>query len=170
MKDEMFQELVESVKEAGRIRRGEVEASRTFRYDSVDIKQLRNRRGLTQNRFAHIIGVSLATLQGWEQGRRIPQGPAMALLRVFEESPEAVEKAFGINDSGLLSSIKKIELHPNSTPIYSDCGSKFIFLHSWPQKCENVSYNINASECDLNEEEMNSLSPNQGGQQYSSVA
>jgi len=50
MKEEMFQELSESIKEAGRIRRGEVEASRSFRHDSINIKHLRDRRCLTQTR------------------------------------------------------------------------------------------------------------------------
>lgn len=134
MKEEMFQELIESVKEAGRIRRGEIGASRTFRYDSVNIKQLRNRRGLTQNRFAHIIGVSPATLQGWEQGRRVPQGPAMALLRVFDKSPEAVEKALEIVDSSLLNSIEHIEFSSTSTQINNWPDSQFMYVCSWHEE------------------------------------
>ncbi|MBI3079120.1 MAG: hypothetical protein HYY85_19380 [Deltaproteobacteria bacterium] len=40
-----------------------------------------------------MIGVSLATLQNWEQGRRTPEGPARALLKVAAENPEAVAEA-----------------------------------------------------------------------------
>ncbi len=40
-----------------------------------------------------MIGVSVSTLQNWEQGRRQPEGPARALLKVAAENPEAVEKA-----------------------------------------------------------------------------
>jgi len=46
-----------------------------------------------QNEFALMIGVSVATLQNWEQGRRTPDGPARALLKVAAEAPDAVAKA-----------------------------------------------------------------------------
>jgi len=47
----------------------------------------------SQSEFARMIGVSLATLQNWEQGRRKPVGPAQALLRVVQLQPDAVLKA-----------------------------------------------------------------------------
>ena len=40
-----------------------------------------------------MIGVSTGTVQNWEQGRRVPRGPARALLQVFDKSPKAVIKA-----------------------------------------------------------------------------
>jgi putative transcriptional regulator len=49
----------------------------------------------SQSEFALMIGVSLATLQNWEQGRRRPQGPARALLKVAARSPDAVTAALG---------------------------------------------------------------------------
>jgi len=42
-----------------------------------------------------MIGVSVATLRNWEQGRRVPEGPARALLKVASKNPEAVEEALG---------------------------------------------------------------------------
>jgi len=42
-----------------------------------------------------MIGVSLATLQNWEQGRRLPEGPARALLKVAADNPKAVAEALG---------------------------------------------------------------------------
>jgi putative transcriptional regulator len=42
-----------------------------------------------------MIGVSVATLRNWEQGRRHPEGPARALLRVTAEDPDAVARALG---------------------------------------------------------------------------
>ena len=51
---------------------------------------------LSQSRFAAIIGVSVRTLQNWEQGRRKPEGPARALLRVVEREPEAVLHALHV--------------------------------------------------------------------------
>ena len=90
MKDEMFDELVASVKEGGAILRGEKEASRTFNLDPLDIKHIREGYNLTQAQFAVMLGISVSTLRNWEQGRRIPEGPAMVLLRVAEKHPEAV--------------------------------------------------------------------------------
>lgn len=90
MKRADFDELVESMREAGKIRRGELEASRRFEFRPVDIKAIRERLELSQSEFALMIGVSVSTLQNWEQGRRRPEGPARALLRVVEKRPDAV--------------------------------------------------------------------------------
>lgn len=88
-----FAKLVESIKEAGKIRRGEARPSRRFEFRPVDIRAIRERLGLSQSEFALMIGVSVSTLQNWEQGRRTPEGPARALLKVVEENPEAVLEA-----------------------------------------------------------------------------
>lgn len=93
MKAREFDKLVKSIKQAGKIRRGELEASRRFEFRPVDIKAIRGRLGLTQSEFALMIGVSVSTLRNWEQGRRTPEGPARALLKVAEEKPEAVLEA-----------------------------------------------------------------------------
>jgi len=90
MNESDFDELCESICEAGKIRRGELKASRVFEYPDPDAKAIRERLGISQSRFAAIIGVSVRTLQNWEQGRRHPEGPAKALLRVVERDPEAV--------------------------------------------------------------------------------
>jgi len=93
MKKVLFEELVESIREAGRIRRGEARPSRVFRYTPTNVKAIRARLGKSQSQFALMIGVSVSTLQNWEQGRRRPEGPAEALLRVAAAAPEVVEKA-----------------------------------------------------------------------------
>ena len=90
MKDEIFQELVASVKEGGQILRGEKEPSRRFQLDSLDIKNIREKYNLTQQQFAAMLGISVRTLRNWEQGRRVPEGPAMVLLRVADKHPKAV--------------------------------------------------------------------------------
>lgn len=77
MKDELFSELLESVKEGGAILRGEIQPSRSFQLDRIDIRQIRERYQLTQEQFAVMLGISVRTLRNWEQGRRIPEGPAM---------------------------------------------------------------------------------------------
>ena len=90
MKDDLFAELVSSVKEGGAILREEHEASRTFHFDPLDIKHIREGYDLTQEQFAAMLGISVRTLRNWEQGRRVPEGPAMVLLRVAAKHPEAV--------------------------------------------------------------------------------
>ena len=49
---------------------------------------IRSKLKMSQTRFAGLLGVSTRTLQDWEQGRRNPQGPAIALLRIAEQHPE----------------------------------------------------------------------------------
>jgi putative transcriptional regulator len=90
MNDELFNELVASVKEGSAILRGEKEASRAFHLDRLDIKRIREGYKLTQTQFAAMLGISVRTLSNWEQGRRVPEGPAMVLLRVANKHPEAV--------------------------------------------------------------------------------
>jgi len=93
MNDKDFQKRVESVKQMGSIMRGESIPHRRTVLSTVDVKSLRERLGLTQNQFSGMIGVSIKTLQNWEQGRREPEGPAKALLRVVEKEPQAVMNA-----------------------------------------------------------------------------
>ena len=93
MDEKLFDELVSSVKEAGAIYRGEKNAKRQFSFSPPDVKAIREKTGLTQTRFAIIMGVSVRTLQNWEQGHRTPQGPAVSLLRIVEKDPESALKA-----------------------------------------------------------------------------
>lgn len=88
-----FDRLTKSVRQAGRIRRGEIEPARVREFSPVDVKAIRRRLGKSQSAFALMIGVSVATLQNWEQGRRRPEGPAQALLKVAARNPEAVAAA-----------------------------------------------------------------------------
>ncbi|MEO5329136.1 MAG: helix-turn-helix domain-containing protein [Magnetococcus sp. THC-1_WYH] len=55
-----------------------------------DAHSLRERMGLSQSAFAGLLGVSIRTLQDWEQGRRVPSGPAASLLRIADRHPEAL--------------------------------------------------------------------------------
>ena len=90
MRDEMFKELVESVREGGAILRGEAKPSREFVVDGPDVKRIRASYRLSQSEFAALLGISVKTLQNWEQGRRKPQGPARVLLQVAAKHPDAV--------------------------------------------------------------------------------
>ena len=90
MKDELFEELVASVREGGAILRGEVAPARKFSIAAPDVKQIRASYKLSQSEFAALIGISVATLRNWEQGRRAPDGPARILLQVAAKHPDAV--------------------------------------------------------------------------------
>lgn len=90
MKDELFDELVASVREGGAILRGEAAPARKFVITGPDVKRIRAGYKLSQSEFATLLGISVATLQNWEQGRRTPEGPARILLQVAAKHPDAV--------------------------------------------------------------------------------
>lgn len=93
MKDSMFNELIESVKEAGAIYNGEVKASRVFEFPDPDVKAIREKIGVSQAEFARLIAVSLDTIKNWEQARRTPTGAARVLLKILDTDPEHAIKA-----------------------------------------------------------------------------
>ncbi len=93
MKKNDFDDLITSVRRAGKIRRKKMRPSRAVTFKSADIEGIRDSLGKSQTEFAMMIGVSVTTLRNWEQGRRIPYGPAQALLRVAAQNPEAVADA-----------------------------------------------------------------------------
>jgi putative transcriptional regulator len=90
-----FNNLSRSLKQAGKIKRGKMKASRTTNYNPADVRAIRSKLGKSQSEFALMIGVSIATLQNWEQGRRRPEGPAQALLKIASINPDAVSQALG---------------------------------------------------------------------------
>jgi putative transcriptional regulator len=100
MREELFQELLQSVREGGAILRGEKKASRTFEYAEEDVRSVRERYGLSQPKFAALMGISVATLRNWEQGRRQPEGSARVLLRVVARHPSAVLDVVAVSARG----------------------------------------------------------------------
>ena len=62
--------------------------SKISEHPTPDVATIRRKTGLSQNKFADLIGVKPATLRNWEQGRRNPTGPAQALLRILEVDAE----------------------------------------------------------------------------------
>jgi putative transcriptional regulator len=90
MKSKLFKELVTSVREGGAILRGKVAPSRKFVVNKTDVRRIRVNYRLSQGQFAALLGISVATLQNWEQGRRAPKGAARVLLQVAAKHPETV--------------------------------------------------------------------------------
>lgn len=76
-------EILEGIRQ---IKRGEVGRVTTV----PSVAKIRGRTGLSQSEFAKLIGVSVRTLQEWEQGRRAPSGPARTLLLVADKNPMAL--------------------------------------------------------------------------------
>ena len=97
MNDTMFDELLESTKQAVAISKNTLSASRRFTIDPPDIVAIRNTTDKSQEDFARMIGVSVGTLRNWEQGRRKPEGPALALLKIVSADPAYVEKILATN-------------------------------------------------------------------------
>ena len=93
MKDKDFRDLLKSVRQAKAIHNGDLKPGRTFKFDPIEVKKIRNSFKVSQPEFAHMIGVSVATLRNWEQGRTYPEGSARALLKVAQKQPKAVLEA-----------------------------------------------------------------------------
>jgi len=93
MESTLFDDLVQSLKEAKAIANGEAEASRRFEVAPPDVKAVREKIGLTQGEFARLMRVSVKTLQNWEQRRRNPSGPAAALLKIVSAAPDVAIKS-----------------------------------------------------------------------------
>jgi len=92
----LFDDLVQSLKEAKAISKGEMAASRRHVVMPTDVKAVREKIGLSQSEFAGLMQVSVKTLQNWEQHRRFPTGPAAALLKIVMTAPEVVMKTLHI--------------------------------------------------------------------------
>jgi putative transcriptional regulator len=90
MKGELFNELAASVREGGKILRGQSKPSRKFIVEAPDVKEIRSNSGLSQSEFATLMGISVKTLRNWEQGRRVPGGAARVLLQVAAKHPEVI--------------------------------------------------------------------------------
>lgn len=80
-KRDLAAELLQSVRE---MRAGQV------RVISSPVIEARNKTGLSQSQFAALMGVSVRTLQGWEQGRKQPSGAARTLLAIASTNPKAL--------------------------------------------------------------------------------
>ena len=99
MDDALFEELVESLKQAAAHARGEHVPGLVVHEPRVpaalDVAAIRQRTGASQARFARSIGIAVSTLRNWEQGRRRPEGPARVLLALLDRNPRVGEALLG---------------------------------------------------------------------------
>ena len=81
-------EILDGIKEIKEYKKGKIQLKISELSEPSPPKIIRSKLQLSQSAFAALLGVSMRTLQDWEQGRREPQGPAIALLRIAEQHPE----------------------------------------------------------------------------------
>jgi putative transcriptional regulator len=81
-------EILEGLREIKAYKAGNVDLRTRELSEPSSAKEIRQQLKLSQAAFAGLMGVSLRTVQDWEQGRREPSGPAKSLLRIAEQHPE----------------------------------------------------------------------------------
>ena len=87
-----FSELMERIKQAVSISKGEMEPLRTFVFSPINVKVIREKTNKNREEFTNMIGVKVGTLRNWEQERRKPDGAALTLLKIVAANPKYVEK------------------------------------------------------------------------------
>lgn len=88
-----FTEMAEGLDDALAHAKGEKSDVIEHREEELDVKAIREKTGMSQERFCATFGISLGTLRHWEQGVRTPRGPARVLLKVVAKNPKAVVEA-----------------------------------------------------------------------------
>ena len=105
--------LIEGLREAVAVRRGKQEPARRVRrpmtareavvlpppqYQGPGVQLIREKLGLSQNVFAQVLNASAETIKAWEQGKRHPDGMALALLEIADTHPEALMRRVRLRD------------------------------------------------------------------------
>lgn len=81
-------EILEGIREIKEYKKGKVNLKVSELSEPSPPQIIRSKLNMSQSAFAGLLGVSMRTLQDWEQGRRSPQGSAVTLLRIAEQHPE----------------------------------------------------------------------------------
>ena len=92
------QRIIESMQEALAISRGELPTSvyKVHIPETVDVKAIRERLGLSQSSFANRFGLSIYALRNWEQGKRQPDLAARAYLKIIAKEPDIVTRVLAV--------------------------------------------------------------------------
>ena len=85
-----FIEISAGLKDAADHAKGEKSGVVEHEPERLNVKAIREKTGMSQERFCATFGISLGTLRHWEQGLRTPRGAARVLLKVVEQNPKAV--------------------------------------------------------------------------------
>jgi putative transcriptional regulator len=88
-----FPEISEGLKDVEVHTKGKKSEDLRYMAETLNVRAIRKKTGMSQQRFCTTFGISLGTLRHWEQGLRSPRGAARVLLKVVEHNPQAVIKA-----------------------------------------------------------------------------
>ncbi|MGC8658029.1 MAG: helix-turn-helix domain-containing protein [Desulfomonilaceae bacterium] len=118
MDDERFERMMEGVKQGADILKGVCKPYREYKVSVQvpEVKNIRQKLNLSQSEFAEMLGISLRTLQNWEQKHRLPKGPARILLEIAASYPDQVRQV-SLKISGQKSQ------KPNFTTHHEDCSN-----------------------------------------------
>ena len=90
---EVGESIIRGMKEAIAFANGEDVGAVVHIPEEIDVKRIRKRMKMSQPVFSDYFGFNVSTLRDWEQGRRVPEAPARALLLVIDKEPDAVRRA-----------------------------------------------------------------------------
>lgn len=93
MNTQDFDTLLQSVKQADAIIKGQSKPSRITEAAACRVRNIRQSLKLSQPEFARLVRVSVGTIRNWEQGRRQPEGLAAVLLQALKNDPQGVIEA-----------------------------------------------------------------------------
>ena len=85
-----FTEISEGLKDAANHAKGKKTGVLEHTPEALNVKAIREKTGMSQERFCATFGISIGTLRHWEQGLRSPRGAARVLLKVVDRNPKAV--------------------------------------------------------------------------------
>ena len=88
-----FNQISEGLNDALAHAKGAKNGTVEHRAEGIDVKAIREKTGMSQQRFCATFGISIGTLRHWEQGLRTPRGAARVLLKVVDKNPQAVIEA-----------------------------------------------------------------------------
>jgi len=92
LKRDVWQEALDAVRS---IKAGNVGTIHAIDIKPFPVAEARNKTGLSQAKFAELLGVSVRTLQDWEQGRRQPSRAAASLIQIAKKRPDVLNEIFG---------------------------------------------------------------------------
>lgn len=95
MASKAFDKIMDGLTDALAYAEGDTARGKVHKVEvpTVDVRAARMKLGLSQDNFAKTFKISPSTVRKWEQGSRLPQGPARVLLSVIDKEPEAVKRA-----------------------------------------------------------------------------
>lgn len=89
----LFESIKKGAEEAIAWEQGKKTGARVRTYSAMDVAKIRKKTKMTQKEFSESFSIPLPTLRQWEQGKRVPQGPAQALLKIINHDAKAALEA-----------------------------------------------------------------------------